>query len=108
MTEAAVDRVLTAAPPTFTEEEAVALARELFGVEGMAVSVASERDQTFLIDGDRAAVLKISNAASSYSEKGSCGSSEGRLAGLLPVRRLMGRPAARIRRRLRETSGNRG
>ena len=64
MTEAAVDRVLTAAPPTFTEEEAAALARELFGVEGVAVSVASERDQTFLIEaGDRPAVLKISNAA---------------------------------------------
>ena len=63
MTEAAIDRVLTAAPPTFTEEEAAALARELFGVEGVAASVASERDQTFLIDGDRPAVLKISNAA---------------------------------------------
>ncbi|MEX2548067.1 MAG: aminotransferase class III-fold pyridoxal phosphate-dependent enzyme [Chloroflexota bacterium] len=63
MTEAVVDPVLTAAPPSFTEEEAAALAHELFGVEGVAVSVASERDQTFLIDGDRAAVLKISNAA---------------------------------------------
>ena len=37
MTEAAVDRVLTAAPPTFTEDEAAALARDLFGVEGVAV-----------------------------------------------------------------------
>jgi 4-aminobutyrate aminotransferase-like enzyme/Ser/Thr protein kinase RdoA (MazF antagonist) len=63
MTEAAVDRVLTAAPPTFTDEEAAALARELFGVEGGAVSVDSERDQTFLIHGDRPTVLKLSNAA---------------------------------------------
>jgi 4-aminobutyrate aminotransferase-like enzyme/Ser/Thr protein kinase RdoA (MazF antagonist) len=63
VTEAVVDRVLTAPPPTFAEEEAVALARELFGLEGMAVAVESERDQTFLIDGERAAVLKISNAA---------------------------------------------
>lgn len=37
--------------------------RELFGVEGVAVEVTSERDQTFLIDGDRPSVLKISNAA---------------------------------------------
>ncbi len=63
VTEAAIDRVLTAAPPTFTEDEAAHLARELFGVSGAAVAVASERDQTFLIDGDRPAVLKISNAA---------------------------------------------
>jgi 4-aminobutyrate aminotransferase-like enzyme/Ser/Thr protein kinase RdoA (MazF antagonist) len=63
MPEAAIDRVLTAPPPSFTEAQAAALARELFGVDGVAHSVASERDQTFLLDGDRAAVLKISNAA---------------------------------------------
>jgi Ser/Thr protein kinase RdoA (MazF antagonist) len=63
MSEAAVDRVLTTAPPRFTEEEAAALARKVFGVEGVAVSVPSERDRAFLIDGDHAAVLKISNAA---------------------------------------------
>ncbi len=63
MTQTAVDEVLTAAPPTFTEAEAAALARDLFGVEGTAAAVDSERDQTFLIDGDRPAVLKISNAA---------------------------------------------
>ena len=63
VTEVAVDPVLTAPPPTFIEEEAAALARELFGVEGAAVSVASERDQTWLIEGDRPAVLKISNSA---------------------------------------------
>ena len=63
MTGSTIDEVLTAAPPTFTDEEAATLARELFGVEGAAVSVASERDQTFLIEGDSLAVLKISNAA---------------------------------------------
>jgi 4-aminobutyrate aminotransferase-like enzyme/Ser/Thr protein kinase RdoA (MazF antagonist) len=62
MTDTAVDEVLTAAPPAFTEEEAAAFARDLFGVDGVAVSVASERDQTFLIDADQPAVLKISNA----------------------------------------------
>src|SRR5918997_50502 len=59
------DRVLTAAPPAFTEQEAAAIARELFGVEGTAVAVDSERDQTFLIDGTRETVLKISNGAES-------------------------------------------
>ncbi len=63
MTDSAVDRVLTAPPPAFTEEEAADLARELFGVVGVAGSAPSERDQTFLIDGDRPSVLKISNAA---------------------------------------------
>jgi 4-aminobutyrate aminotransferase-like enzyme/Ser/Thr protein kinase RdoA (MazF antagonist) len=62
MTEA-VDRVLTATPPRFTEDEAAAFARDLFGRAGTARAVASERDQAFFIDGDRPAVLKISNAA---------------------------------------------
>jgi 4-aminobutyrate aminotransferase-like enzyme len=63
VTDAAVDEVLTAAPPSFTDAEAAALAADLFGVDGSAVAVESERDQTFLIDGDPPAVLKISNAA---------------------------------------------
>ena len=63
MTDALVDRVLTAPPPKFSLEEAAAVARDVFGVEGTAVSVGSERDQTFLIQGDRPTVLKISNAA---------------------------------------------
>ena len=58
-----VDRVLTAPVPSFTEADAAAIAREYFGVEGVARAVPSERDQTFLVDGDRPAVLKISNAA---------------------------------------------
>jgi len=63
MTGSVVARVLSAPPPTFSEEEASAFARGLFGFEGSAVAVESERDQTFLVDGSRPAVLKISNAA---------------------------------------------
>ena len=63
MTDAVVDRVLSAPPPTFTEQEAADIAREMFGLAGAARQVASERDQAFLIDGERATVLKISNAA---------------------------------------------
>src|SRR5688572_32583100 len=47
----------------FSEEDAAAVARELFGVEGVARAVDSERDQAWLIDAHRATVLKISNAA---------------------------------------------
>jgi 4-aminobutyrate aminotransferase-like enzyme/Ser/Thr protein kinase RdoA (MazF antagonist) len=63
MTDTKVDEVLTAAPPAFGADEAAAIARALFGISGVATSVASERDQTFLIDGPRPAVLKVSNAA---------------------------------------------
>src|SRR3954462_4112472 len=63
MEEADVDRVLTAPPPTFTVDDVARFSRELFGIEGTAVSAGSERDQAFLIDGDRPSVLKISNAA---------------------------------------------
>jgi 4-aminobutyrate aminotransferase-like enzyme/Ser/Thr protein kinase RdoA (MazF antagonist) len=63
MSDAAIDPVLTAPPPGFAEAEAAALARELFGVDGTATAVDSERDQTFLIEGNRATVLKVSNAA---------------------------------------------
>ena len=63
MTEVAVDRVLSAPVPKFTATEGAALARELFGVDGVATAVHSERDQAFLIDGSRPAILKISNAA---------------------------------------------
>jgi 4-aminobutyrate aminotransferase-like enzyme/Ser/Thr protein kinase RdoA (MazF antagonist) len=58
-----VDPVLTAAVPSFTDAEAVAIARDTFGVDGVARSLGSERDQTFLVDGTRPAILKISNAA---------------------------------------------
>jgi 4-aminobutyrate aminotransferase-like enzyme len=52
------ESVLEADPPRFTPEEVAAIAAELFGVEGEARDLGSERDQTFLV-GDR--ILKISN-----------------------------------------------
>ena len=50
--------VLEAAPPRFSAEEVAAIAAELFGLDGEARDLGSERDQTFLV-GD--GVLKISN-----------------------------------------------
>ena len=55
--------VLEAPPPRFSADEVATIAAALFGLEGRATDLGSERDQTFLIDGERAAVLKISNAA---------------------------------------------
>jgi 4-aminobutyrate aminotransferase-like enzyme/Ser/Thr protein kinase RdoA (MazF antagonist) len=63
-----VDRVLVAPRPSLTAQEAADVARELFGLVGAATETDSERDQTFLIDGDRAAVLKISNGAESTDQ----------------------------------------
>ena len=60
-----IDPVLVAARPAFATREATAVAREVFGLDGSATEVDSERDQTFLIEGDRPAVLKISNAVES-------------------------------------------
>jgi hypothetical protein len=55
--------VLEAPPPRFTGEEIAAIAAGLFGVEGVARDLGSERDQTFLVDdGAAGAVLKVSNA----------------------------------------------
>jgi 4-aminobutyrate aminotransferase-like enzyme/Ser/Thr protein kinase RdoA (MazF antagonist) len=55
--------VLETRPPHFSAGEAASIAAEMFGVEGTAVDLGSERDQTFLIDdGGDGAVLKISNA----------------------------------------------
>jgi len=54
--------VLETRPPQFTADEVAGIAAELFGIEGTAVDLGSERDQTFLIDdGAGGAVLKISN-----------------------------------------------
>jgi len=55
--------VLEAPPPRFSPDEVAAIAAELFGVEGVAVDLGSERDQTFLIDDRRGggSVVKISN-----------------------------------------------
>jgi len=52
--------VLEATPPRFSAEQAAAFAARLFGVEGSASPLQSERDQGFLIEGG--GVLKISNA----------------------------------------------
>ena len=54
--------VLETQPPRFTPEEVSHIAAEVFGVEGTATDLGSERDETFLIDdGGRGAVIKISN-----------------------------------------------
>ncbi|MEX0988941.1 MAG: aminotransferase class III-fold pyridoxal phosphate-dependent enzyme [Actinomycetota bacterium] len=58
-----LDDVLSTAPPALPAEEAAALALELFGAEGTATAVGSERDQTFVLGGPRPAVMKISNEA---------------------------------------------
>jgi 4-aminobutyrate aminotransferase-like enzyme/Ser/Thr protein kinase RdoA (MazF antagonist) len=54
--------VLETQPPCFTPEEVARIAADVFGVEGTASDLGSERDETFLIDdGGRGAVIKISN-----------------------------------------------
>jgi 4-aminobutyrate aminotransferase-like enzyme/Ser/Thr protein kinase RdoA (MazF antagonist) len=54
--------VLETQPPRFTPEEVARIAAEVFGVEGTASDLGSERDETFLIDdGGACAVIKISN-----------------------------------------------
>jgi Ser/Thr protein kinase RdoA (MazF antagonist) len=51
--------------PRFTEEEALALARNLYGLKGMGKELSSERDQNFFIQDEsgRKFILKIANAA---------------------------------------------
>jgi 4-aminobutyrate aminotransferase-like enzyme/Ser/Thr protein kinase RdoA (MazF antagonist) len=66
MAEVSVDGdVLRGEPPTFDVDEAAAIAERLFGVQGSASPVGSERDQGFLIRGTDGpvGVLKISNAS---------------------------------------------
>jgi 4-aminobutyrate aminotransferase-like enzyme len=55
-----VTAVLESTPPRFTAEEAARIAAELFGVQGTASELGSERDQAFLLDDG---VLKISNGS---------------------------------------------
>jgi 4-aminobutyrate aminotransferase-like enzyme/Ser/Thr protein kinase RdoA (MazF antagonist) len=58
-----VTSVLESTPPRFTADEAAGIAAELFGLDGNASDLGSERDQTFLLDNGRTgAVLKISNS----------------------------------------------
>jgi 4-aminobutyrate aminotransferase-like enzyme/Ser/Thr protein kinase RdoA (MazF antagonist) len=57
-----VTSVLESPPPRFTPEQAAQIAAELFGIEGTASELGSERDQAFLLDdGGTGGVLKISN-----------------------------------------------
>jgi 4-aminobutyrate aminotransferase-like enzyme/Ser/Thr protein kinase RdoA (MazF antagonist) len=57
-----VSSVLESVPPRFSPEEAERIAADVFGLRGIASALGSERDQAFLLqDGDRDAVLKISN-----------------------------------------------
>ena len=54
--------VLESAPPRFTAEQAAQIAAGVFGIEGAASELGSERDQAFLLDdGGAGGVLKISN-----------------------------------------------
>lgn len=54
--------VLEAPPPRFTATEVERIASELFGLDGTASDLGSERDQTWLIDdGAGGAIVKISN-----------------------------------------------
>ncbi|MBA3586277.1 MAG: hypothetical protein H0W41_01410, partial [Chloroflexi bacterium] len=57
--------VLAAAPPTLTLPDAEEIARTVFGIDGSARTLVSERDQNFAIQADDGTgwVLKISNAA---------------------------------------------
>lgn len=89
--------VLAAAPPRFSTGEATRIAAALFGVEGPAVELGSERDQAFLIeDGAAGAVLKISNGS---EQAGALDLEEAAIAHVaavapeLPVARLL-RPRA--------------
>src|SRR5262249_30671090 len=61
---AVTESVLEAPPPRFSSDEVATIAAALFGLEGTATDLGSERDQTFLIDdGAGGGVLKISNLA---------------------------------------------
>jgi 4-aminobutyrate aminotransferase-like enzyme/Ser/Thr protein kinase RdoA (MazF antagonist) len=54
--------VLETQPPRFTADEVAQIAEQVFGLQGTATDLGSERDATFLIDdGGDGAVLKISN-----------------------------------------------
>ena len=54
--------VLEETPPSFSADDVAGIATELFGLDGTARDLGSERDQTFLVEGSGAAgVIKISN-----------------------------------------------
>ena len=54
--------VLESTPPRFDRDDVARIAAELFGLEGAATNLGSERDQTFLVEGPAGAgVVKLSN-----------------------------------------------
>jgi 4-aminobutyrate aminotransferase-like enzyme/Ser/Thr protein kinase RdoA (MazF antagonist) len=54
--------VLEATPPSFSADDVARIAAELFGLDGTATDLGSERDQTFLVEGTAdSGVIKISN-----------------------------------------------
>jgi 4-aminobutyrate aminotransferase-like enzyme/Ser/Thr protein kinase RdoA (MazF antagonist) len=64
-----VSSVLDSALPQFTADEAARIAADLFGLQGTASVLGSERDQAFLLDdGSRGGVLKISNPREDEAE----------------------------------------
>jgi 4-aminobutyrate aminotransferase-like enzyme len=59
-----VDSVLTGVTPRLTSADAVEIGATLFGVPARAArDLGSERDRTFLLEGDAPAILKVSNAS---------------------------------------------
>ena len=54
--------VLESTPPRFDRDDVARIAAKLFGLEGVATDLGSERDQTFLVEGPAGAgVVKLSN-----------------------------------------------
>ena len=60
--------VLIAELPDFSEEQAIDIAFNHFGLEAKASNLLSERDQNFLleVDGDKKYVLKIANSCEEH------------------------------------------
>jgi len=58
--------VLEATPPSFSTDDVARIAAEVFGLDGTATDLGSERDQTFLVEGSAGSgVIKISNLGES-------------------------------------------
>ena len=55
--------------PRFDTTDTARIARELYGLDGVVRPLTSERDQNFLLEGERAcAVLKIANQRKSATQ----------------------------------------